>query len=70
MGYAMRVVNVKLPDDLVDLIDELVRLGKYSSRSEFIRFAIADKLQKEFNGQLQINYKKLRTPSYLKRRNL
>lgn len=38
---------MKLPEVYVDGIDELVRLGKYSSRSEAIRDAIKDLLKRE-----------------------
>jgi len=32
-----KVVPVRLDDDLLKLVDELVRLGVYSSRSEALR---------------------------------
>ncbi len=43
----MRLVTVKVPDVYLEGIDELVKLGRYSSRSEAIRAAIRDLLRKE-----------------------
>jgi len=41
----MKIVTVKLPEELVDLIDDLVTKLKYSNRSEFIREAIRQYIQ-------------------------
>jgi Arc/MetJ-type ribon-helix-helix transcriptional regulator len=43
----MRLVTVKVPEIYLEGIDELVRLGRYSSRSEVIRTALRDLLRKE-----------------------
>ncbi|AFL67271.1 ribbon-helix-helix domain-containing protein [Desulfurococcus amylolyticus] len=43
----MRLITVKMPVLYVEGIDELVRIGRYSSRSEVIRVAIRDFLKKE-----------------------
>jgi Arc/MetJ-type ribon-helix-helix transcriptional regulator len=43
----LRIITVKLPDTYIDGIDELVRLGRYSCRSEAIRVAIRDLLKRE-----------------------
>ncbi|MCS7108098.1 MAG: type II toxin-antitoxin system ParD family antitoxin [Sulfolobales archaeon] len=43
----MKLITVKLPDIYVDGIDELVKLGRYSCRSEVIRVAIRDLLKNE-----------------------
>jgi Arc/MetJ-type ribon-helix-helix transcriptional regulator len=43
----LRIITVKIPDTYIDGIDELVRLGRYSCRSEAIRVAIRDLLKKE-----------------------
>ncbi len=43
----MRLVTVKIPEIYLEGIDELVKLGRYSSRSEVIRTAIRDLLKKE-----------------------
>ena len=39
LGFSVgsRIVPVRLDDDLLKLVDELVRLGIYSSRSEALR---------------------------------
>ena len=38
---------MKIPEIYLEGIDELVKLGRYSSRSEVIRTAIRDLLKKE-----------------------
>jgi len=43
----MRLITVKMPELYIEGIDELVRIGRYSSRSEVIRVAIRDLLRKE-----------------------
>jgi putative addiction module CopG family antidote len=43
----MRIVTVKLPEAYIEAIDELVRMGRYSSRSEVIRTAIRELLKRE-----------------------
>lgn len=43
----MKLVTVKMPEIYVEGIDELVRKGRYSSRSEVIRTAIRDLLMRE-----------------------
>ncbi|HDD26158.1 MAG TPA: ribbon-helix-helix protein, CopG family [Acidilobales archaeon] len=43
----MRLVTVKIPEIYLEGIDELVKLGRYSSRSEVIRTAIRDLLRRE-----------------------
>ncbi|MEM0380577.1 MAG: ribbon-helix-helix domain-containing protein [Desulfurococcaceae archaeon] len=43
----MKLVTVKLPEIYVEGLDELVKVGRYSSRSEVIRVAIRDLLKKE-----------------------
>lgn len=43
----VRIVTVKLPDVYLEGIDELVKLGRYSCRSEVIRTAIRDLLKNE-----------------------
>uniref|UniRef100_A0A7J3Z892 Ribbon-helix-helix protein, CopG family n=1 Tax=Ignisphaera aggregans TaxID=334771 RepID=A0A7J3Z892_9CREN len=43
----MRIVTVKMPETYLEAIDELVRIGRYSSRSEVIRTAIRELLKRE-----------------------
>jgi len=43
----MKLVTVKLPEALVEGIDELVGAGLYPSRSSAIRSAVRDMLKKE-----------------------
>ncbi|MCD6324395.1 MAG: type II toxin-antitoxin system ParD family antitoxin [Desulfurococcales archaeon] len=47
MVLALRLVTVKVPELYLEGIDELVRGGRYSSRSEVIRTAIRDLLRRE-----------------------
>jgi len=43
----MKLISFKLPDAIVQLLDELVDEGRYNSRSAAIRFAILDLLKRE-----------------------
>ncbi|MEM0113005.1 MAG: ribbon-helix-helix domain-containing protein [Metallosphaera sp.] len=43
----MRVVSVKMPDALIDGVDELVRRGFYRNKSEAMRMAVRSLLKKE-----------------------
>ncbi len=47
MVSVLRLVTVKVPELYLESIDELVRDGRYSSRSEVIRTAIRDLLRRE-----------------------
>lgn len=46
----MKLVTVKMPEMYVKGIDELVKAGRYSSRSEAIRIAIRELLKRELWG--------------------
>lgn len=46
----MRLVTVKMPEMYVKGIDELVRAGRYSSRSEVIRIAVRELLKESYGG--------------------
>ncbi len=43
----MRLVSVKLPEALIEGLDELVKIGLYPSRSAVIRTAARDMLKRE-----------------------
>jgi Arc/MetJ-type ribon-helix-helix transcriptional regulator len=43
----MNLISVKVPDQFVEGLDDLVRNGVYPSRSEAIRVAIRDLLRRE-----------------------
>lgn len=43
----MRIITVKIPESYLEGLEELVNIGRYSSRSEAIRAAIRDLLKKE-----------------------
>lgn len=45
--YRLRVVTLKLPEQLLADIDELVDSKRYATRSEVIRVAIRELLRKE-----------------------
>jgi len=47
MAVGMRLLTVKLPEALVEGMDELVRAGMYNSRSALIRAAVRDLLKNE-----------------------
>jgi Arc/MetJ-type ribon-helix-helix transcriptional regulator len=40
-------ISIKIPDQVLLLIDQLVRLGHYDSRSHFLRNAIEELLKNE-----------------------
>lgn len=42
-----RTITVKLPDETIAMIDKLVKAGLYTSRSEFIRNAVRELINKE-----------------------
>lgn len=44
---SMKLITVKLPEALVEGIDELVRAGMYPSRSAVVRAAVRDLLKTE-----------------------
>jgi len=46
----MKLVTVKLPEALIEGLDELVRTGMYPSRSAAIRASVRDMLKKELWG--------------------
>jgi antitoxin ParD1/3/4 len=46
----VRLVTVKMPEIYVKGIDELVKAGRYSSRSEVIRIAVRELLKRELWG--------------------
>ena len=43
----VRIVTVKLPVSIIEALDELVRTGKYANRSDAIRAAVRDLIEKE-----------------------
>ena len=45
----MKLVSFKLPEGLLDAVDELVRRNMYSNRSEVFRVAIRDLVRKELD---------------------
>ena len=45
----MKVISIRLPDWMIELIDRLCEVGVFISRSEFIRYAIRLGLKKYEN---------------------
>ena len=43
----MKLVSVKMPEALIEAMDELVRRGLYPSRSAVLRIAVRDLLREE-----------------------
>ncbi|PUA31144.1 MAG: CopG family transcriptional regulator [Candidatus Terraquivivens tikiterensis] len=43
----MRLISVKMPEALIEGMDELVRKGMYPSRSALMRAAVRDLLKRE-----------------------
>ena len=46
----VRLITVKMPELYLDGIDELVKRGRYASRSEAIRIAVRELLRRELWG--------------------
>lgn len=44
----MKLISVKLPEAMIEMLDELVRRGSYPSRSAAIRAAARDLIKKEY----------------------
>lgn len=51
----MRLITVKVPEIYVRGIDDLVRSGRYSNRSEAIRAAIRELLKRELWASVYYN---------------
>lgn len=49
----MKVICIRLPEQYVKAMDELIRIGTYPSRSEFIRAAIRDYLKRELEASVE-----------------
>ncbi|MDT7860047.1 MAG: ribbon-helix-helix domain-containing protein [Candidatus Calditenuis sp.] len=47
----MKLISVKLPEALIEGMDELVRRGLYPSRSAILRAAVRDLLKRELWGE-------------------
>jgi len=50
---SMKLLSLKMPDALVEGMDELVRRGLYPSRSAVMRAAVRDLLRKELWSDLE-----------------
>jgi len=46
-GTSMKLVTVKLPEAILEGLDELVKAGMYQNRSAAIRAAVRDLLKRE-----------------------
>ena len=51
----MKMVSAKFPEKLVNGLDQLVREGLYTSRSDAIRVAVRDLLLKELPEAMSAN---------------
>jgi Arc/MetJ-type ribon-helix-helix transcriptional regulator len=54
----MRIVTVKLPEQILEEIDRLVDEGRYANRSDFIRMAVREMLNKEYEKKPRAEPKK------------
>lgn len=56
-NYGMKIITINLPDDYLLAIQEMVDLGLFQSRSDFVRKAIKDFLDNEgnFNSNIKPN---------------
>ena len=47
----MQIISVHLPPKMIEMIDRIVSTGFFSNRSEFIRAALSEFLNKWYNPQ-------------------
>ncbi len=52
----MRLVTVKMPEMYLEGLDELVKAGKFTTRSEAIRIAVRELLKRELWMVVAENY--------------
>jgi Arc/MetJ-type ribon-helix-helix transcriptional regulator len=52
------MISVRIPVDLLELLDKKVQAGDYASRSEAIRIALRDFYKNHFEGKI-VGLKKL-----------
>ncbi|MCS7368433.1 MAG: ribbon-helix-helix domain-containing protein [archaeon GBS-70-058] len=50
----MKVISIRLPEEYVRIMDEIIRLGIYPSRSEFVRAAIREHLKREIDSSIKV----------------
>ncbi len=43
----MKITSIQIPEEVLERINDLVRMGIYSNRSEFIRAAILNQLRED-----------------------
>jgi Arc/MetJ-type ribon-helix-helix transcriptional regulator len=43
----LKLITIKLPEEVIEAIDMAVKMLGYASRSEFIRAAVREKLERE-----------------------
>jgi hypothetical protein len=51
ISTGLKLISVKLPEALIEGMDELVRRGLYPSRSAILRAAVRDLLKRELWGE-------------------
>lgn len=61
MGH-MRIISVKLPEKYIQKMDELIKDGRFTSRSELIRYALLDLFRKEESNRVEIKGRALIGP--------
>lgn len=47
------IVNISLPKQMNQVINDVIEMGSYSSKSEFFRSLIRDWMEKRFVGELE-----------------
>ncbi len=58
----MKIISVQLPQGLINAMDQLVKKGVYTSRSEVIREAVRELLKKELYA---LETEERSTPEYI-----
>jgi Arc/MetJ-type ribon-helix-helix transcriptional regulator len=63
-GMGMRIVTINIPDSYLTAFESLIKLGLYNSRSQMVREALKDFLdkEKEFTDELIVdNFEKIKS---------
>jgi antitoxin ParD1/3/4 len=58
----MRIISVKLPENYIQKMDELIKEGRFTNRSELIRYALLDLFRREESYKKSIQSKILIGP--------
>lgn len=52
---AMRIVTINIPDNYLDCFESLIKLGLYNSRSQIVREALKEFIERENTFMQELN---------------